>query len=258
MTPSQDRTTTNRVHPISSPHKQRKNSRTNTKPSLSFSHLISDLTHILYPTTLQRTQPTRIRFSIYTPLYRSKIWRTLETMTTFLSLPLELRNRVYSYALSDGHDVIHDGLPSLYKVHPEITTELYSYRDLVIAISVLHDPVTDDEPPPLLERRLLHLTNEFAAKKLGNRSLIVLLIAVAEKPTFRRPETLQHSKRCTCAADWINHYNFSTTMKACQWAKQLMALGIDARLDRRTVRTRRDPPFEEPPPGVAEFGTVWY
>lgn len=238
--------------------KQYKNSRTDSKNRVSPSHILYLTSHIRISddSTTSTSHPYSI--SIHTNLYRSKNWRTREIMKTFLSLPLELRNRVYDYALSDGHDVIHDGLPSLYKVHPEITTELYSYRDLVIAISVLHDPVTDDEPPPHLERRLLHLTNAFAAKKLGNRSLIVLLIAVAENPTFRRSETLQHSKRCTCAADWVNHYNFSTTMKASQWAEQLMALGIDARLDRRTVRTRRDPPFEEPPPGVDEFGTVWY
>lgn len=185
-------------------------------------------------------------------------------MATFLSLPLELRNQIYGYVLSDGHDIIHNGLPSLYKVHPEITREIYSYRDFVIAILVHHDPPTADEPPPLLQTRLHNLINKFNAKFQEKKSLIVLLVAVAETRTFadypgcRCIETHSDKERSTCADYRINSYNLSTTMKAMQWATELMAVDIDARLDRRTVRTRRDPPFVEPPQGVDDHGMVWY
>ena len=47
------------------------------------------------------------------------------------SLPLELRNAVYDYALQDDHDFFADGVPALFKVCPEITREIYSYRKII-------------------------------------------------------------------------------------------------------------------------------
>lgn len=186
-------------------------------------------------------------------------------MTAFLSLPLELRNRIYDFALSDGHDVISDGTPPLYKVHPEITRELYSYRNFIIKVSLTQDsPWPDDQPQPFLRARLLELQDKFDAKKAGKNSLIVLLTAVVrtsistECSSCERDETITAMQRCTCAANMIRGANFDASMKAYQWAKDLMSEGVDARLDRRTVRTRRDPPFEEPPQGVDDHGMVWY
>lgn len=38
---------------------------------------------------------------------------------------------IYDYALEDDHDILANGLPTLLKVCPQITREMYSYRDIV-------------------------------------------------------------------------------------------------------------------------------
>lgn len=60
-------------------------------------------------------------------------------MTNFHSLPLELRNIVYDYALQDDHDFFADGVPALFKVCPHITSEIYSYRKTVTTVSISPD-----------------------------------------------------------------------------------------------------------------------
>lgn len=186
-------------------------------------------------------------------------------MKTFLSLPLELRNKVYDYAISDGHDIIADGTPPLYEVHPEITRELYSYRNSIVKVPLTKDsPWPDDEPNLFLGAVPLNLIEKFKVKKEGHRSLIVLLTAVTQTSTSRQchscntDETITAMQRSTCATNMINSINLGTATKAMQWASRLMSEGVDARLDRRTVRTQRDPPWEEPAQGVDEHGMVWY
>lgn len=57
-------------------------------------------------------------------------------MTTFHSLALELRSMIYDYALHEEHDYLTNGVPALFKVCPNITKEIYSYRKTVTTMSI--------------------------------------------------------------------------------------------------------------------------
>ncbi|KAG9525686.1 hypothetical protein KCV07_g1051, partial [Aureobasidium melanogenum] len=57
-------------------------------------------------------------------------------MTSFHSLPLELRSMVYDYALEEDHDFFADGVPALFKVCPHITKEIYSYRKTITTVCI--------------------------------------------------------------------------------------------------------------------------
>ncbi|KAH0371017.1 hypothetical protein KCU65_g2151, partial [Aureobasidium melanogenum] len=71
-------------------------------------------------------------------------------MTTSLYLPLELRSMVYDYALHEEHDYLTNGVPALFKVYPNITAELYSYRKTITTMNI-----TTETPWPL-EHEIQH------------------------------------------------------------------------------------------------------
>ncbi|KAI4732288.1 hypothetical protein E4T50_17128 [Aureobasidium sp. EXF-12298] len=57
-------------------------------------------------------------------------------MTSFHSLPLELQSMIYDYALEEDHDFFADGVPALFKVCPNITKEIYSYRKTITTTNI--------------------------------------------------------------------------------------------------------------------------
>lgn len=72
-------------------------------------------------------------------------------MATFHSLPLELRSMIYDYALHEDHDYLTNGVPALFKVCPNITKEIYSYRKTITTMSI-----TAAAPWPPLESEDQH------------------------------------------------------------------------------------------------------
>ncbi|KAI4718355.1 hypothetical protein E4T48_05438 [Aureobasidium sp. EXF-10727] len=63
-------------------------------------------------------------------------------MKNFNSLPLEVRNMIYDYALDPNHDIFTNGVPALLRVCPHLAREIYSYRKIVtttyINVSDIH------------------------------------------------------------------------------------------------------------------------
>lgn len=196
----------------------------------------------------------------------------VKAMATFLSLPLELRNQIYDYALSDGHDIITDGMPALYKIHPAITRELYSYRDLIITIPITQElpfNLRESPPQPLLQSRILDLAATFKSKKEQKRRLVVVFEAVVqgirltsddgdddkdalskllakigaiwtdvltwacEKPTTAAWE----SPKMVATMAWED---VLTAAKAEIWTARMRAKGVDARFASRAIVSRRD------------------
>ncbi|KAI5256791.1 hypothetical protein E4T42_01486 [Aureobasidium subglaciale] len=57
--------------------------------------------------------------------------------TGFLTLPLEIRNKIYDYALEEEHDYFVKGVPALLKISPSLTREIYYYRKIVTTLPIL-------------------------------------------------------------------------------------------------------------------------
>lgn len=193
-------------------------------------------------------------------------------MATFTSLPLELRNQIYDYVLSDGHDILTDGMPALYKVHPDMTRELYSYRDFMIRVPITQEsPFSPREslPQPLLQSRLLDLAATFKSKKEQKRRLVVVFEAVVQgirlasddgdddKDALSRllakigatwTDVLRWSWAKPTAADWespkavatMAWEDVLTAAKAEIWTARMRGKGFDTRFAERAIVSRRD------------------
>ncbi|KER00572.1 hypothetical protein AUEXF2481DRAFT_24884 [Aureobasidium subglaciale EXF-2481] len=57
--------------------------------------------------------------------------------TGFLTLPLEIRNKIYDYALEEEHDYFVKGVQALLKISPSLTREIYYYRKIVTTLPIL-------------------------------------------------------------------------------------------------------------------------
>jgi hypothetical protein len=91
----------------------------------------------------------------------------------FLSLPLELRNRVYEYALEDDVDILLKGVPSILRVSTEITRQIYEYRNITTTIEYSGE---NDIPANLAQRVL-----DFK-KVPGRKQLIVKIKPLTPLP----------------------------------------------------------------------------
>ncbi|CAD0094536.1 unnamed protein product [Aureobasidium mustum] len=101
-------------------------------------------------------------------------------MTSFYSLPIELRNAVYDYALQDDHDFFADGVPALFKVCPEITQEIYSYRKTITTISINVDTPGDIEDEDLHRAMITKFK-----QKQNTKGLVVKFIILQRRSSQR-------------------------------------------------------------------------
>ncbi|KAG9737357.1 hypothetical protein KCU73_g10018, partial [Aureobasidium melanogenum] len=91
---------------------------------------------------LRLALPSLVRFLIFGLLLHQQLFIVQDLvsrkniMTSFHSLPLELRSMVYDYALEQDHDFFADGVPALFKVCPHITKEIYSYRKTITTVCI--------------------------------------------------------------------------------------------------------------------------
>lgn len=109
-------------------------------------------------------------------------------MTSFRSLPLELRNMIYDYALDDEHDIFADGLPALLKVCPEITREVYSYRNIVTTVIITNEtPEPYEESAKPMLSRYVDTIAKFNQKRCV-KELVVRFKPMA-RPTTAAPDT---------------------------------------------------------------------
>lgn len=202
-------------------------------------------------------------------LLHQNIWLSSRTTTSLFSLPLELRNQIYDYTLSDGHDIVHDGISALYKTHPAITRELYSYRDFPIRIPITQESTYNprpDRPQSLLHTRLLGLVERFKAKNKQHRKLILVFEAEVEglETVINKPERFiavfselfasidttftdflerTEDDRRTVVGNafsqvvWGDHW---VKVNAELWMIAMCKVGVDARVTVRAVGPSRD------------------
>lgn len=170
-------------------------------------------------------------------------------MANWSSLPLELREMIYDHYLQHPHDIVTNGIPPLFKVRLSITRELYSLHDIITTIPITHQTPTATPImllQPLLQLKLLFLVDNFETKKGKKKNLIVVLTAVAQKAEvidgdgYGKMYNILDVKAHMDKAFRTVQDNFITETKAIMWALELSFAGVDARLDRKTVRTCRD------------------
>ncbi|KAH0207828.1 hypothetical protein KCU99_g253, partial [Aureobasidium melanogenum] len=126
-------------------------------------------------------------------------------MTSFRSLPLELRNIIYDYALEDDHDIFTDGLPTLFSVCPHITGEIYSYRSIVTTVVITNEtPEPYEESAKPMLSRYVDAIAEFTQKSCI-KELVVRFKPVA-RPTTAAPDTDTIADHVRVMATRLNHY----------------------------------------------------
>ncbi|KAG9584036.1 hypothetical protein KCU78_g14049, partial [Aureobasidium melanogenum] len=83
---------------------------------------------------------------------------------------------IYDYALKEDHDVFADGAPALFKVCPNITKEIYSYRKIITTMSV------DPDTRGLIENEDLHqaIISKFKQKQ-NAKGLVVKFISLQRR-----------------------------------------------------------------------------
>lgn len=70
---------------------------------------------------------------------------------------------IYDFALQDDHDIIANGVPALLKVCPQITREIYSYRDIVTTVVITNEtPKTYEESGKSILARYFDAITKFA------------------------------------------------------------------------------------------------
>jgi hypothetical protein len=158
-------------------------------------------------------------------------------MATFKFLPLELRNMIYDYALSTPHDIPTNGLPPLYKVHPAITKELYTYRKTVTTVRINrsspYPASSPSEEPPLLQTRLLALVNGFN-EKANVKGIVVVFRAIPlpsrpiEQGIYGRDLIYAIMERIDAAFRGID--DVLTESKAMFWAMEFKFLGVETKV----------------------------
>jgi hypothetical protein len=164
-----------------------------------------------------------------------------------ISLPLEIRNMIYDHVLSEPHDILTNGIPSLYKVHPAMTSELYTYRKTITTVSITHRsvyPCHEDAgtPPPLLQTRLLALVRRFEENKEMAKGIVVVFKAVHHEtnpnpiPKNRDGDPLSAILGRVRAASRSIDVVF-TESKAVFWSVEFRYQGVETRVDRSDNRT---------------------
>jgi hypothetical protein len=161
----------------------------------------------------------------------------------FQSLPLELRNMIYDHVLSEPHDILKFGLPPLYKVHPSITKELYSYRKTITTVFITHRSVypchEDAEiPQPLLQTRLLALVRRFEENIKMAKGIVVVFKAVHYE---RQPRPEDKNPRLAALGRMDQVFRSVdaafTESKAMFWSVEFRRQGVETRVDGRGIRT---------------------
>ncbi|KAI4856449.1 hypothetical protein E4T45_02084 [Aureobasidium sp. EXF-8846] len=165
-------------------------------------------------------------------------------MATFKSLPLELRNMIYDYALSDSHDILTNGLPSLYKVHPSITRELYAYRKTITTVDISHSSPypgpSASEEPPLLQIKLLALVKKFDEKTNVKGIVVVVFRAIplpirpTEQGIYGTGPIYAIIERMNAAFRSID--DVLTESKAMFWSMEFRFLGVETKVDGSGIR----------------------
>jgi hypothetical protein len=126
-------------------------------------------------------------------------------MTSFRSLPLELRNIIYDYALEDDHDIFTDGLPTLFSVCPHITREIYSYRSIVTTVVITNEtPEPYEESAKSMLSRYVDAIAEFTQKSCI-KELVVRFKPMA-RPTTAAPDTDTIADLLQVMATRFSHY----------------------------------------------------
>jgi hypothetical protein len=164
-------------------------------------------------------------------------------MATFKSLPLELRNMIYDLALSNPHDILTDGLPPLYKVHPSITKELYTYRKTITTVNISrsspYPAYSASEEPPLLQIKLHALINRFN-EKADVKGIVVVFRAIPlpirpiEEGSYGRDPI--HAIMERIHAEFRIIGDVFTESKAMFWSMEFRFLGLETRVDESSIR----------------------
>jgi hypothetical protein len=164
----------------------------------------------------------------------------------FQSLPLELRNMIYDHILSEPHDILNFGIPPLYKVHPTITSELYSYRKTITTVSITHGfvyPCHEDTGTsrPLIQVALLALVRRFEENKEMAKGIVVVFKAVHYE---REPRPEDKNPRLAALGRMDQVFRSVdaafTESKAMFWSVEFRRQGVETRVDGRGNRTGSD------------------
>ena len=153
--------------------------------------------------------------------------------SNLMSLPLEIRDQIYDYVLSDDHDIFAHGVPALLKVRLELTQEIYSYRRLTSTI-----PITDNNLF-LTEPEFTHQPNE-ALRKISRfendtRKKALLVVCKSITPpqavyeNIFEPGSEEDIFDRAAYTWWQRHFVFS---KATLFAEYLASKGANAVVDR--------------------------
>ncbi|KAG9661835.1 hypothetical protein KCU95_g19332, partial [Aureobasidium melanogenum] len=105
-------------------------------------------------------------------------------MTTFHSLPLELRSMIYDHALHEDHDFFANGVPALFKVCPNITREIYSYRKTITTVCISPDTTGS------LENEDLHQVKITKFKQKQNAKGLIVKFIILKRRSSRRMHDL--------------------------------------------------------------------
>lgn len=122
---------------------------------------------------------------------------------------------IYDYALDDNHDIFADGLPALLKVCPQITREIYSYRDIVTTVIVTKETLamTEEAGEALLSRYINIITKFDQTKNTKKLVVRIRLLAYAIPWTHDTRMTLIKGCFYALAIDMANYSRLGRSRK---------------------------------------------